>query len=494
MMYFGIIRPYKSDHTTTTPEKWRFIMKKRFWAAIFALILLSNLIILSSANGKETPDISITWLSAQGSPTWYNQEFNWLTLYDDDMFYTIDISTGTKIDEFDFVEDFCEGLARVGVADENGDYKIGYIDKTGSVVIPIEYYIGWSFSDGLVAVGKRDYDGNLKCGYIDKSGAIVIPLEYASAWDFDDGLVPIAKETSDGQLKWGYIDKFGKIIIPLEYDEIDYFSEGLAKVGKYDKNGNCKYGYIDKTGTVIIPLEYDNAYDFSEGLAAVRKIDSAGNGKWGCIDKVGVVQIPLKYDRIGSSFDEGLLPVGVSGDSDNPRNELWGFIDKTGTIVIPLEYSSVDGFYEGLASVEQYIGDGKWGRGYIDKTGSTVIPLTDEYNYMGYFSNGLARVGRKYDQDSQKYGYIDKTGKAVLPVEYDEVGSLEGGLYWVKKGISIGVFMNPYCKAQDTENILVITIVGGIVVVAILIGILISKKKAVHKLAVQEQTTSLGPP
>ena len=161
----------------------------------------------------------------------------------------------------------------------------------------------------------------------------------------------------------------------------------------------------------------------------MRKIDSAGNGKWGCIDKVGVVQIPLKYDRIGSSFDEGLLPVGVSGGSDNPRNELWGFIDKTGTIVIPLEYSSVDGFYEGLASVEQYIGDGKWGRGYIDKTGSTVIPLTDEYNYMGYFSNGLARVGRKYDQDSQKYSYIDKTGNAVLPVEYDEVGSLEGGLY-----------------------------------------------------------------
>ena len=89
---------------------------------------------------------------------------------------------------------------------------------------------------------------------------------------------------------------------------------------------------------------------------------------------------------------------------------------------------------------------------------------------MGYFSNGLARVGRKYDQDSQKYSYIDKTGNAVLPVEYDEVGSLEGGLYWVKKGISI-----------------------GIVVVAILIGILISKKKAVHKLAVQEQTTHSCP-
>lgn len=486
-----------------------------FLTAILLILTMTGPTGATSNNSE----ISITWLSAQGRPEWYNQEFNWLTLYDDNVYYTIDILTGSKINNFDFVEDFCEGLARVGVADGNGDYKIGYIDETGSIVVPMEYSIAWSFSNGLAAVGKRDSDGSLKCGYIDKSGAIVVPLEYASSWNFDDGLVPVAKEAPDGQLKWGYIDKTGKTIIPLEYDEIDSFSEGLAKAGKCDKNGNCKYGYIDKTGAVVIPLEYDAAHAFSGGLAAVRKVDPAGNGKWGYIDKAGVVQIPLKYDWIagGSSFDEDLVPVGISGSPDHPESTQWGFIDKTGMIVIPFEYSSAWPFSEGLASVEQYIGDGHWGRGYIDKTGSTVIPLEDKYTYTGSLVNGLAIV-RKDDQNSQKFGCINRTGEVILPVEYDDIGILEGGLYWVKKGISIGIFTNPYYEKPDAanifsslwneskketifadiqpsiqrNNILWITIVVGITVVAILITILTAKKKAIHKRATLGKTTQLA--
>ncbi len=52
--------------------------------------------------------------------------------------------------------DFSEGLASV-----NKDYKCGYIDKTGKVVIPIEYDKISDFVDGVAIVYKDEKKGVL---------------------------------------------------------------------------------------------------------------------------------------------------------------------------------------------------------------------------------------------------------------------------------------------------------------------------------------------
>ena len=50
------------------------------------------------------------------------------------------------------------------------DRKCGYIDKTGAVVIPLEYQIdGWSFSGGVARVGG----GFAPPSYIDKTGKVI---------------------------------------------------------------------------------------------------------------------------------------------------------------------------------------------------------------------------------------------------------------------------------------------------------------------------------
>ena len=36
----------------------------------------------------------------------------------------------------------------------------------------------YDFSEGLAPVAKEDADGNLKWGFIDKTGSVVVPLEY----------------------------------------------------------------------------------------------------------------------------------------------------------------------------------------------------------------------------------------------------------------------------------------------------------------------------
>lgn len=65
---------------------------------------------------------------------------------------------------YDQAEDFSEGLAMVGIKDDD-DHKFGYIDPTGEFVIAPEYDIATNFIDGYAFVIKDD-----RAYYIDKTG------------------------------------------------------------------------------------------------------------------------------------------------------------------------------------------------------------------------------------------------------------------------------------------------------------------------------------
>jgi hypothetical protein len=248
----------------------------------------------------------------------------------------------------EYADHFSEGLAPVHVG-RNGNY--GYIDKTGQMIfsLPRDYFPAWSpepglqdyyswgsglglknyathsgFSEGLAAV----FAGSIgKCGYIDKTGQMVMPLQYDRANRFTEGLAAVMISGM-----WGYIDKTGKTVIPLRYSHAERFSEGLAAVLV-----SGKWGFIDKTGQMVIPPQYDvqqyggvwvgglldmdktaNSH-FSEGLASVRV-----GKKWGFIDRTGQMVIPPLYDHAGP-FSEGLAYVKVG--------KKWGYIDKTGEYV-----------------------------------------------------------------------------------------------------------------------------------------------------------------
>lgn len=333
------------------------------------------------------------------------------------------------------------------------DGKYGYIDKTGKVVIPIQYDSAGPFSEGLAPVvvdaklvdvevteygtggappvkkvEKRLVGG--KYGYIDSTGKMVIP-PYDYAGEFSEGLAMVAvggEWISHGTIslhgggKFGYIDKTGRILIKPQYSQASSFSEGLARVavgGKWagDLLVGEKWGYIDKTGKLVIPAkyEYDDHTDFSEGLA-LAKIGK----KYGYIDKTGKVVIPPQYDS-ADKFSEGLAAVEVGGKEAHGQYSggKWGFIDKTGTIVLAPQYDYQAEFSEGLAAVSI---DGKLG--YIDKTGKIVIPLGGEE-----FSEGLAAAfvpGK--DGQKGKRGYIDKTGTIVIQPRFGGAEKFSQGL------------------------------------------------------------------
>lgn len=133
---------------------------------------------------------------------------------------------------------------------------LGYMDPTGKTVIDLKgrgYISLYPFSEGLAAVKNQDE----KIGFIDKTGALVIPCAFDASSDFCDGLCPVQK---DG--KWGYIDKSGNVVIPFEYDDAYGAGSGLASVVK---NGKC--GLVDYDNNIVVPLEYDDISSYEDSVA-----------------------------------------------------------------------------------------------------------------------------------------------------------------------------------------------------------------------------------
>ena len=321
--------------------------------------------------------------------------------------------------KFDFANDFVEGLALVGITDD--ELKSVYIDENGKIIISLQTG-GSNFSEGLAAFGVGEFTmhggGDHKFGFINKAGDQVIPTNFREARAFSEGLSAVMNDEG----KWGYIDKTGDTVIPFQFEDAFSFSEGLACVLT-----NGLFGFIDKSGKIVIEPRFATPSQFKEGLAAVelpvkdfKPYKYYGTyvrslGELIFIDKTG--NTAIKFDsnvKEITDFSEGLASIGIKRKE---RDFYTRFIDKQGTIVFDLPFYSYQvSFSEGLARIEQ-----KDRYGFIDKTGKIVIKPV--YRWAEDFHNGLAEIstskqisdfkGTKNLGFEPNLGYIDKTGKVI---------------------------------------------------------------------------------
>jgi WG containing repeat len=216
---------------------------------------------------------------------------------------------------------YSEGLA---VVENSGQW--GYIDRTGRVVIPLQFKYAGNFEDGIAKVLLGD-----KYFFIDKTGTRVTS-EFDGVFEFHEDLAAVMVGKSVG-----YIRRDGSFALPAQYHSasgID-FSEGVAAV-----RVDGKVGFMDKNGNVVIEPKYDDVYSFSDGLAPVES-----KNKWGYVDHEGNVVIPVKYE-IGHMFSEGLASVRLDGK--------WGYLDNKGQYAIPPAFDSAMPFCGGVARVETF--------------------------------------------------------------------------------------------------------------------------------------------
>lgn len=215
--------------------------------------------------------------------------------------------------EFDYAESFDNGVSII----EKGE-KYGIINKKGQVIKMFDSGSLREFSEGM-AIYEND-EG--KYGYVDVTGSLVIPCKFFALrfcyGKFEDGYACVYKDEDD---KFGVIDKSGKEILPFEYGYMEY-SEGLLRVVD-----DGKISYYDINGKNVIPQSFDDAKPFFEGLAAIQK----GN-LWGFIDKTGKIVISPTYDYV-NDFSEGLAVV--------VKNGIYGFVDKNGNSTFDIQDEDV---------------------------------------------------------------------------------------------------------------------------------------------------------
>jgi hypothetical protein len=167
-----------------------------------------------------------------------------------------------KPTKFDFTAHFVNGFSRI-----KQDFKWGFIDIRGRVVVEPIFDIVYDFEDnGLAVVGQ---DG--KYGLINANGEIVLKPQFDEPWIFcANGLAGVEKNG-----KFGVVNSDGKILLepwcnskPLCDSWLDIFSQnGLAQITQ-----DSKIGFINLKEEMVIKPEFDALYyGFNGGLALVGK-------------------------------------------------------------------------------------------------------------------------------------------------------------------------------------------------------------------------------
>lgn len=153
---------------------------------------------------------------------------------------------------YDFVDNCICGLSKV-----KKDNKVGYVNKEGVLVIPVQYDEGLTFHEGYAAVRK-----GTKWQYLDSTGKAITEAIFEDAISFSNGMAAVSKGNS-----FGYINIKGETVIPFEFSNARSFAEGLAPAA----NAKGYWGYIDGKGSWVIKPAYDFSDCFENGEARVIK-------------------------------------------------------------------------------------------------------------------------------------------------------------------------------------------------------------------------------
>jgi len=313
------------------------------------------------------------------------------------------------------------------------DGKSGFIDRTGKVVIPIQFDSANNFHEGLALVTMSG-----KKAFIDTTGKTVFNAAYDIVNDFSEGLAAVnigqTRIPNIGLIsnpgEWGYIDTTGKLVMPLRFTHAEDFSEGLAAITDGDRDHGA---FIDHSGKTIFTLPLDVTLGFREGVVGVLL-----NGGVSYYDRSGKkLTVPTEDGPKSHSFAEGLVPIEIKGQI--------GFIDKSGKVAIAPQFEDVEDFSAGLAAVKVRSSETTWCArdasgsregftmkwGYVDKSGMFVIP--PQFESAAPFAEGAAVI----HQCGEAF-FIDKTGKVVLKADYRYASSFSGGLAQIERETANG--------------------------------------------------------
>ncbi len=131
--------------------------------------------------------------------------------------------------------------------------KWGILTADGEQLAEVKFDSVGVFHDGLAVVKAAE-----RYGYIDRSGAIVIPIQWMAAYDFSEGLAALRVDKKHFQ----FINTVGTVVIKSKkYDSVGRFRNGICRVVK---GGKVKW--IDTKGKEL--KDESNSAKEDEGSGA----------------------------------------------------------------------------------------------------------------------------------------------------------------------------------------------------------------------------------
>lgn len=131
--------------------------------------------------------------------------------------------------------------------------KWGILTADGEQLAEVKFDSVGVFHDGLAVVKAAE-----RYGYIDRSGAIVIPIQWIAAYDFSEGLAALRVDKKHFQ----FINTAGTVVIKSKkYDSVGRFRNGICRVVK---GGKVKW--IDTRGKEL--KDESNSAKEDEGSGA----------------------------------------------------------------------------------------------------------------------------------------------------------------------------------------------------------------------------------
>lgn len=142
------------------------------------------------------------------------------------------------------------------------DGSYSYFDRFGKQVINDKFKSAEPFSEGLACVSKVNAFGETKYGFIDRTGKLIIPLNYTNQpGDFHNGLAYV-EPTNKSEFRFAFINRHGDLLYkqqnakPILDDKVPYFEDGYFRMILNDGGANKAFKVIDSTGKELPVMHY----------------------------------------------------------------------------------------------------------------------------------------------------------------------------------------------------------------------------------------------
>ncbi len=315
------------------------------------------------------------------------------------------------------------------ISQKDGVGLFGIVGLDGKPLADYQYWNAHPFSYGLAAV----QDDQQNWGFVDETGTEVIPCQYWGDWDGDNGF------GGDGKILfrtyrggWHLLDTDGREFLPEGARAV--WRAGWGRYGYQSEDG--KVGFIDGEGTVVIEPKF--AYTSNpKNVMQGNVFDKTGIAKvWDCGSRGEPAGEPYYIDLRGGVVEPFEASGAKDGLSSVCADGRYGFQNADGELVVPCVFEAAGEFENGAALVKK---DGMYGllkdprplSEQLDpalsiawvETDNTLSPLGRDHLVVEYRVLGYG--GMMGAQSWGDYGLRNADGEEIVPVAYG--ATLPGG-------------------------------------------------------------------